>query len=311
MLVPFAACGDPGCQAALDRLELPRLQRLLARLAPGPLAAGSATSLSTPGERALGAAYGLGTTDGLIPFAALVARQAGLDGADDGWAWITPSHWRVGRDHVAMAHPQDLQLDGDDSRALMEAMAPYFLEDGIRLTFDAPLRWLARGKAFRDLPTASLDRVIGRRIDPWMPAGAPASGIRRLQQEMQMLLYTLPLNDERHRVGLLPVNSFWVSGTGALPPGYDVAQARGVQVSPYLRDAALLGDWRSWSAAWQDLDTRDCTRLLGELEQGRPVRLTLCGESASRTWSSAGASAWRRWASALRAPSPRQLLEGL
>jgi hypothetical protein len=217
----------------------------------------------------------------------------------------------VGRDHIAMAHPQDLQLDGDDSRALLAAMAPYFAEDGIQLTFDAPLRWLARGEVFRTLATASLDRVIGRTIDSWMPRGDDARAIRRLQQEMQMLLYTLPLNDERQRGGLLPVNSFWVSGTGALPPGYDVAQARGVQVSPYLRDAALLGDWRGWSAAWHDLDARDCARLLAELERGHPVRITLCGESASRTWSSAGASAWRRWASVLRTPSPRQLLEGL
>lgn len=311
MLVPFAVCGDPGCQAALDGLRLPRLQRLLARLAPAAPDGGAPTSLSTPGERVLGTAYGLGTADGLIPFAGLVARQAGLDGAQDGWAWITPSHWRVGRDHVAMAHPQDLQLDGDDSRALLAAMAPYFAEDGITLTFDAPLRWLARGEIFRTLRTASLDRVIGRAIDPWMPRGDDAREIRRLQQEMQMLLYTLPLNDERQRVGFLPVNSFWVSGTGALSRGYDVAQARGVQVSPYLRDAALLGDWRGWSAAWQDLDARDCARLLGELERGHPVRITLCGESASRTWSSAGASAWRRWASVLRKPSPRQLLEGL
>ena len=98
---------------------------------------------------------------------------------------------------------------------LLAAMEPYFAEDGITLTYQAPLRWLARGELFRTLPTASLDRVIGQTIDRWMPAGDAGRSLRRLQQEMQMLLYTLPLNDARQRGGLLPVNSFWASGSGA------------------------------------------------------------------------------------------------
>ncbi len=273
--------------------------------------AGSPASLSTPHERALGAAYGLGTTDGLIPFAALQAAQEGLPGAEGGWAWISPGHWRVGRDHIAMAHPQDLQLDGEDSRALLQAMQPWFEEDGIALTWHSPLRWLARAEIFRTLPTASLDRVIGRTLDPWMPAGEAARPVRRLQQEMQMLLYTLPLNDERQRGGLLPVNSFWVSGTGALPAAYDLAGARGVQVTPYLRDTALLGDWRAWAKAWQDIDARDCSRLAAEIDRGKVVRLTLCGENGARTWSSEGAGGWRRIRGLLRATAAVPLLESL
>lgn len=300
-----------GCQAAVAGLRLPQLQRLVGRLAAQPAETTGLDTLSTPHDRMLARAYGLPETDGLIPFAALQAAQAGDPARGEGWAWITPGHWRVGRDNIVLAHPQELQLDADDSRTLLEAMQPYFAEDGITLTFDAPLRWLARGDIFRTLPTASLDRVIGRRIDDWMPAGDAGRPVRRLQQEMQMLLYTLPLNDERQRGGLLPVNSFWVSGTGALPAGYDVAQARGLQVSPYLRDVALQGDWAGWTTAWQQLDAREGTRLAGELERGREVRITLCGETGARSWTSAGAGGWRRWAARLRTPSVDSLLEGL
>lgn len=300
-----------GCRTAAAGLRLPQLQRLLGRLAAAAAETTGLDTLSTPHDRMLARAYGLPETDGLIPFAALQAAQAGDPARAEGWAWITPGHWRVGRDHIVLTHPQELQLDADDSRTLLEAMQPYFAEDGITLTFDAPLRWLARGEIFRTLPTASLDRVIGRRIDDWMPAGDAGRPVRRLQQEMQMLLYTLPLNDERQRGGLLPVNSFWVSGTGALPAGYDVAQARGLQVSPYLRDVALQGDWAGWTTAWQQLDDREGKRLAGELERGREVRITLCGETGARTWTSAGAGGWRRWAARLRAPSVESLLEGL
>jgi hypothetical protein len=300
-----------GCRAAAAGLQLPQLRPLLARLSPQDADAGALDSLSTPHERMLARAYGLPETEGLLPFAALQVAQAGQVAGTQGWAWITPCHWRMGRDHVVLAHPQELQLDADDSQALLEAMRPYFAEDGITLTYDSPLRWLAQGDLFRTLPTASLDRVVGRTLDPWLPRGAEGRPVRRLQQEMQMLLYTLPLNDARERGGQLPVNSFWVSGSGALPAGYDVAPLHGLHLSPYLRDAALQGDWAAWGAAWEQLDAREGKRLAAELERGREVRVTLCGERGARTWSSASAGGWRGWARRFRPPSAASLLEGL
>lgn len=310
MLVPFASCSAAGCAEARGALALPNLQRLLRRLALESEDAGDEASLSPPHERALARAYGLDVPDGLVPLAALQVLQAGGDAAGEGWAWISPSHWNVGRDHVAMALQRDLQLDAEDSQALLAAMQPFFAEDGITLSYEAPLRWLARGPLFRRLPTASLDRVVGRAIDRWLPAGESGAPLRRLQQEMQMLLYTLPLNDARERGGLLPINSFWASGSGALPAG-TAPRAPGLQVSPHLRDAALLGDWRAWAAAWQRLDGRECALLLQELERGRPVRITLCGEAGARTWSSAAASGWQRVKQLFSAPTPARLLEGL
>lgn len=295
LLVPFAHAAADGCAQALRGLRLPHFERLLARLAVESTDAGDPHSLSTPHERALARAHALPPVEGLIPFAALQAAQAGAAGAvDEGWAWVSPGHWRVGRDRVAMAQPADLQLEAAESQALLAAMQPYFAEDGITLAYDAPMRWLARGALFRTLPTASLDRVVGRTIDPWMPAGEAGRPLRRLQQEMQMLLYTLPLNDARQRSGRLPVNSVWVSGTGALPAGYAPQAPADLQVASSLRDAALLGDWTAWAGAWQELDASEGARLLQAAEGGREVRVTLCGEASARTWSSRGAGLWRR-----------------
>ncbi|MBK6008974.1 phosphoglycerate mutase [Ramlibacter ginsenosidimutans] len=312
LLVPFATCSAAECGQALQGLALPNLLRLVRRLGVEGTDLGEPASLSPPHERELARAYGLQPVDGLIPLAALQVLEDGAGDAAAPWAWIHPAHWRVGSDHIAMAHPQDLQLDAEDSHALLEAMRPWFAEDGIALSYDAPLRWLAQGELFRSLPTASLDRVVGRNIQRWLPAGAQGAPVRRLQQEMQMLLYTLPLNDERQRGGLLPVNSFWASGTGALPPATRRGPIPGLQISPYLRDAALVGDWRAWAAAWQELDARDCARLLTELDAGRSIRLTLCGEAGARTWSSAAAAGgWRRLANLFSAPTAADLLEGL
>lgn len=311
MLVPFAACAAAACREATRGLRLPQLQRLLARLVPDGEDDGPTTSLSPPHERALARACGLEPVDGRIPLAAWQLRQEGRDPGQEALAWVTPCHWRVGRDNIVMAHPRELQLDDDGSRALLAAMEPYFAEDGITLAYQAPLRWLARGEPIRALPTASLDRVIGRRIDDWLPRGEAGRPIRRLQQEMQMLLYTLPLNEDRARAGLLPVNSFWVSGSGALPAGAPSQAPGGLRVPTSLRDPALLDDGPAWQAAWQELDAGECARLAADLEAGRPVRLTLCGESRARSWSSAGAGLWHRLGSVFARPAPPAVLEAL
>lgn len=294
LLIPFAYSSSEGCAQALRTLALPQLERLLARLAPAAIDRGDEQALSMPHERALAREYNLPAADGLIPWAAWQLAQSGRNAGDEGWAWVTPCHWRVATDHVAMGHPQDLQLDAHDSQALLAAMRPYFEEDAIDLSYDAPTLWLARGSIFRELPAASLDRVVGRTIDDWMPRSAQARPVRRLQQEMQMLLYTHEINEERVRRGLLPVNSFWVSGTGALPGSVAPAGRPGLRVTPYLRDAALIEDWRGWAAAWQQLDAQECARLGQALDSGQAVTLTLCGERSARSWSGASRGRWSR-----------------
>jgi hypothetical protein len=312
LLIPFAMCSAPACGQAASQLALPHLQRLLALLAPGAPDEGAAQSLSPPHERVLASSLGLASIpDGLIPWAAWEARQAGLGAPGDGWAWITPCHWRVATDHVAMAPPADLQLDGADSKALFDAIRPYFEGDGLVLQPTLPGRWLASGELFRELPTASIDRVAGRVIDPWIPRSGAARPLRRLQQEMQMLLYTHPVNDARLQRGLLPVNSFWVSGTGALAGAPPNAAAAAPVVADDLRDAALRDDAAAWSAAWTALDARECQRLLAALARREPVRITLCGERHARSWSGPAGGALRRLAGWLRPQPVSRTLEAL
>ena len=298
LLVPFAASEAPQARAALAGLPLPHLEKLLARLAPSALLDDGEQALSMPHEHVLADALGLPGGDGLRPWAAWQVLQAGGDPGPHGWAWITPCHWRLGTNHGVMHHPLDLRLDAAESRALLQAMQPYFEQDGLALQYDSPTRWLARGPLFAGLPTASLDRVIGRVLGPWMPRGDATRPLRRLQQEMQMLLYTHPVNEERTRGGLLPVNSFWASGSGTLDGQQGVHAPAGLQVTHTLRDAALLQDWRAWATGWQQLDANEGARLLQAVAQGRPVALTLCGERRARTRRSAG-NGWKRRVAAL------------
>lgn len=287
LLVPYASALAPGCEAAQRDLVLPNLQRLLSRLAPAGADEADEFTLVPPHERALARLRGLPAQPGRQPWAALAVADEGgpaQAGDDQAFAWITPCHWQIAPDHISLTDPAALGLTEEESRAVLALVAPYFAEDGIRLEYRAPTTWLARGDIFRDLASASLDRVNGRSLDLWMPDGPAARPLRRLQTEVQMLLYTHPMTDARNARGLPAVNAIWVSGTGVLPEGVRPAPADLVMPQS-LREAALHEDWAAWRAAWLALDAGACSHALRALEDGQPVVLTLCGERAALDFS--------------------------
>ena len=313
LLIPFAGRGSPACRAALSTLRLPNLETLLLRLTLADTDTQDDSTRSPPHERAIARALGLGTTDGCIPWAALEARQTGAATADDteGWGLVTLCNWQVGIDDVVLGDPSAIEIDATESTTLLEAARPFFEEDGIALhPSPVPGRWLARARIFDGLATASIDRAVGWPISQWSPLAEAARPLRRLQNEMQMLLYTQRVNDDRAARGVPPINSFWLSGTGALkaPPA---ATALVPEVSDALRVASLRDDGAGWAAAWQALDAGPVASLLSDYTRGADVALTLCGDRAAQRYT-VQQRGLARWAKSLfdrtRAPSVLEAL---
>lgn len=299
LVLPFASAASPAAQATLTTLSLPALERLLARLALAHADDADELSLNPPHERALARAWGWPLADGLLPFAALAAQRDGLHPApgDGGWALLSPAHWHVGTEQVSLADPATLGLDAATSRLYFDLLAPLFADGGWSLEWGAPTRWYARHASLASQPSASLDRVVGRNVDWWLGNSAGSGPLRRLQAEAQMLLHHHPLNEAREAEGLLPVNSFWLSGTGPTqaPPPADA-----VQVDDRLRAPALAEDWAAWAEAWAALDAGPVSALLAAAEAGTPVQLTLCGERHARRHALLPRPWWRRLIGARR-----------
>jgi hypothetical protein len=313
-LIPFSLWTTHGPEASvLAKAELPNLRAWLAQakcvdvhvdVVQEPLLA----TLSPPHERAWVLAAGGPAQDGCLPWAARAAAERGLtaNGATDGWAFITLCNWHVSNGQVTLGDPAYLQIDEATDDTLFTAMQSFFAEDGIALHPHKPGQWLAQSPLLADLPTASLDRVIGRNIDPWLvgshvaaDALSPAAKLlRRLQNEMQMLLYTHPVNEGRS----LTINSFWVHGTGALPSeatGGHVAQANQFArqepvVIHTLRESALQQDLIGWLEAWQHVDAHVIAPMLAHVTAGEPQRLVLCGEHAFHVYDSVKPTLWQR-----------------
>ncbi len=295
LLIPYAVCSADACQQLLPTLHLPHLSALLQGLAPTALELGDDSDLALPHERALAQALGLPAGNGLTPWAALEAWEAASTASPasaaaepPAWAFVWPCHWQLASDHCVLDEPDLLGLTEAESQTLLAAMAGYFAEDGITLEYASPQRWRARGEIFRGLATASIDRVRGRCLDPWLPQGRQAQPLRRLQSEMQMLLYTHPLNDARTDRGQTPVNGLWFSGSGALPADHGrqprSAQHPALRLAEDLRAPALRADWPAWAQAWQQLDASACAALRTHWQQHGQATLTLCGERSAQRY---------------------------
>jgi hypothetical protein len=297
LLIPFAGRGSPACRAALPTLRLPNLETLLQRLTLADTDTQDESTRSPPHERALAQALGISAADGCIPWGALDARRLGIaaPGDTEGWGVVMLCNWQVGIDDVVLGDPAAIEIDADESTALLEAARPFFEEDGIVLhPSPVPGRWLARARIFDGLATASIDRAVGYPISQWSPLADAARPLRRLQNEMQMLLYTQRVNDDRAARGVPPINSFWLSGTGAL--NKEAAPAAAPTVSDALRIAALRDDGTAWAAAWQELDAGPVAALLADYTRGDAVSLTLCGDRTAQRYTvqPRGLAGWAR-----------------
>jgi hypothetical protein len=279
LMIPHASAVGEAANHTLGELTLPHLAQLLPLLAPsGPVLGSDEYSFNTPFELALAQLRGCQAADGCLPTAAwpLQERLA----ASTAWALLTPIHLSVGSDQITALPPQALALTDAESRALFKSLSELWLDtEGWASQWLGPHQWLIAHPSLADLRSASLERVLHRNVDIWMPE---ARRLRTLQNEVQMLLHGHPLNEAREAAGALPVNSVWISGCGVnrggpLPTDLKIEEA--------LREPLLAGDWQAWSQAWVELDNGPVAALLAQAQRGDVgPRLTLCGERHARTW---------------------------
>ncbi len=323
LILPFAASLAEPCQQALPRLDeaqqLPHLNQLLERLSQTQRLEGDEYALSMPHERVLAQSLSWGElADGTLPWAAWQAQGEGIDTQGKAWGLLSPCHWLMGRETLTLLDPDELQLTELEARAFLEVLRPWFEEEGWTLVYADPTRWYAAHPSLACLPTASLDRVLGRNPDVWMPDHPQARLIKRLQNEVQMLMYEHPLNTPREAAGQLTVNSFWLSGTGQLPNQPTPGLLPSTQVITDLRAPLLASNLADWISTWQTLDATVLKSACAALDAGQTVHLTLCGERSAITLSPPAAPSFsqrllhsaQRWLGR-SAPRPSALLATL
>ncbi len=155
--------------------------------------------------------------DADLPVAA-VTRALDLGVIDNGW-WLRadPVHLHPQRDRLILTDSRQLDLTPDEANRLVNEIMELYKPDGWLLKAARPGRWYLKPPRAPRITTTPLAEVVGRDIHPYLPRGTDGKAWHTILNEMQILLHTSKVNEERERHGKLPVNSLWFWGGGRLP----------------------------------------------------------------------------------------------
>ena len=150
------------------------------------------------------------------PLAPITLEADGRLAGDTYWLRADPVHLRVMRDRIVLTDNRALNLSPQEATALATAIGQHFGEAFNPIPLH-PQRWYVRFPYPPRLTTTPLSVATGRAIDPLLPQGDDALRFRTLLNELQMLLFTHPVNQAREARGGLSVNSLWLWGAAPNP----------------------------------------------------------------------------------------------
>ena len=292
-------------------LQAPALASLLSRTSRARRLPADESLRALPHEAWLARALGLDSA-GQPAFAGAALRAYGLAAVDGYWFIVNPVHIEIARTHLMLGDPRHLGLSEADSRALFDAARPYVEEAGHVLLYGDVQTWFLRADDWAGLDTATPDAALGMDLSDWMPLGAKAAAFRRLQNEIQILWHTHPVNAAREARRLPPVNAFWPWGGAATAnapaarptlAAFDTAAwltrladtappelsqftssiaGDSVLVCGSVAPYAAAADWGGWVAAMGQLEAGLFAPILDSLKAGRvrEVKLVLSHRDA-------------------------------
>ena len=210
------------------------------------------------------------------------------------WACAQPVHLLTGLDHLRLAPLAGLQLSTGEAQAIDESLGAALAGSGYSLRPSEAGPWTLACPTDIQCDTVEPAHAEGRDIRDCLPAGRDGAQIRKLMNELQMLLHEHPVNTRRAGRGLIPVNSFWLWGFGR-------AQELEPTQLPTLctDDPWLQGLWRLYGVAARPLPAAE-----GALETEATLLIAAADAAADSV------SALERWEAELGAPLAASLRRG-
>ena len=151
------------------------------------------------------------------PVAAITAALDGLDATDGWWLRADPVYLQPDRSQAVLVASDALQLQVDESAAMIETLNQHFAADGWHFHAPHPQRWYLRLDAADAITTTPLHEVMGQSVHPHLPQGDNQREWHGRLNELQMLLHNHEVNAQRAEAGKMPVNSVWFWGEGEMP----------------------------------------------------------------------------------------------
>lgn len=238
LVIPDLHLPTPFASEVCADLALPFLTKLLAR--GRKQTAPRSDSL----EACLCEAFGLAD----LPIAALSAQYDELPTGR--WLRADPVNLTLQRDRLCLNIPA---VEPSEAAAFCAHLNMYFAEQGLTFFAPHPQRWYLKLDTFPTINTTPLPHVIGKNVRNALPTGEHAPYWHQLFNEIQMLLYSHPINGEREQRGAEVINSVWFWGEGEVfdcTPQYSTIHGDTVLADMFATAARI--PFNPWQKSWND-----------------------------------------------------------
>jgi len=220
---------------------------------------------------------------------------------DTGIWLVELTHLSPSRDGAVLIPARELNITAGQSDALFRAAQPFFDETGFSVHPCTPTHWqvtLPEGYT----PTFPSPQLVSTTtVNDWWRQDTADRPWRRLANELQMLWFDHPVNQQRYEQGQVPINNVWLFG-GARLAQFGTAPGNASAVSDVdlrLLEPALAQNWNRWLELMGELDGD----VFGRLD--RQSRITLTGldqilncTAEHRVWKRmlpGSKEAWKKW----------------
>ncbi len=312
LLIPELLWPEPQDDRAFDGLSCPSLSTLLAR----------SRFLREPSqafESCLAGLCGHFGTSGLAALRRLgeIAPAADEEPPSGTWICADPVHLHFRQERLILADASRLNISPEEAGQLAATLNEHLADTGNLVVATAD-RWYLRmaGNVASELATIPpLSAVAGRSVETIQPESRE---LRRLLNEVQMLLHAHPVNCRREENGKMTINSLWLWGAGNQPEKTEnpfdticsnsplargLARAAAIPASPVPAEATALlqakgnntnslvviedllasaqyQDADAWRTALNELETRWFAPLRSALFSGRIRQLRIAAPTA-------------------------------
>jgi hypothetical protein len=137
------------------------------------------------------------------------------------WIAADPVHLSFQRERLILADGASLSIAPEESAELVADLNGYFADFGV-FHAASPERWYLRpagaGRgALERIAAPPLSAVAGRSVERQLAEVIDEREIGKLLNGIQTFLHAHPVNRQREKRGLAPINSLWLWGSGTPP----------------------------------------------------------------------------------------------
>ncbi|HAO26052.1 MULTISPECIES: hypothetical protein [unclassified Methylophaga] len=186
-----------------------------------------------------------------------------------------PCYLHADRDRLLLFPITDLTME--EGTQLRESIQPLLNDFDAQLVPNDLNHWSIWLETMPDINLTAMSSLIGKSVASALPKGAEQNDWLRLSNEIQMVLFEHPVNQQRQSAGKLPVNSLWFWGKADWQPQANTWQQ-------LYGDAALLKSLASATSTslqpmteWKSENTMTGQQLLVfpelDLQSNWPQRL--------------------------------------